>query len=96
MVVIEWLHAYEFKLYSYMYFKEKKKQSIDKYHTLHIHHVVYTRFLSQAQLYSGSSLIQTSLGQRKVSILMRCLDFRGPNEQAGCLIQPNVSIIQLP
>ena len=30
-------------------------------------------------MYSGTSLIWTPLGQKKVSLLVRCLDFRGCN-----------------
>ena len=36
--------------------------------------------------YRGTSLIQTPLGQMKVSLLVRCPDFRGCNAhmQGGC------------
>ena len=36
-------------------------------------------YLSLHSNYSGTSLIRTSLGQKKVSLLVRCPDFRGCN-----------------
>ena len=36
-------------------------------------------------LYSGTSLIRTPLGQKKVSLLVRCPDFRGCNVHKQCV-----------
>ena len=46
----------------------------------------------QGDWYSGTSLIRTHLGQKKVSLLVRCPDFRGCNvHTVWCLGQSSVS-----
>ena len=44
--------------------------------TCHSHLTIVRHCITQ---YSGTSLIRTPLGQKKVSLLVRCPDFRGCN-----------------
>ena len=69
-------------------------QHVDEASALH----VYSRYVQMYihTLYicsSGTSLIRISLGQKKVSQLVRCPDFRGYQcTHTGCLGQQNMSM----
>ena len=59
---------------------------------------IYTTCVAYRYMYSGTSLIRTPLGQTKVSLLVRCPDFRGcdvhKQETAKCVLFIEVSLFQ--